>query len=595
MLSKTIPLNAPDHPIKAVTIFQSSTAQLTRTFSIDLKGGSNVLVISGISSHVDTESPRIYGLGSDARVFDISCNTKLANAPHQKYTKDAAAIKRLVAKRKLLEVELDVRRTEFFVLDETVRLLAKDKATSLDSLMDTFVARKRNAKTTIIEMDEQIEELAKEIWLLNNLHTGATAAVVTATVLAKRDCKVEFQLTYLVTGVTWKPYYDLHATTSDEKPSSDVSVHYCANITQTTGEDWTNAVLTLSTASSHALHSLTVPKVDALRLLPTHPLPSAPDGLFGDGGSQQQQPLYQQDQQRQHYLRRQGGIVRTHAVVPGSPGRSVEHFVGGESDRVTFFDELPKRAVLEKNPLSLAYRVEGRVSLPSDGVAHKVPIAVLAFEAALKYVCVPRKTSAAFIEARIKNTSEYELLAGPVSVFMDDNFVTKTSLGLISVNDSFTCVLGIDTSLKVSYQTKSHTEHEPKRSFAEPSKTTTRTVTTTITNGHSFDLSGLVVCDVIPLGHDEASIKVALRRPEGLAQAKDGEEVTVALSPVTSAAGDLERQEAKVHWTRTENGVGGEKEGLYEWVCELKAGEKVRLEAEWEVKAPSSLQWEEQP
>ena len=37
MLSKTIPLNAPDHPIKAVTIFQSSTAQLTRTFFIDLK------------------------------------------------------------------------------------------------------------------------------------------------------------------------------------------------------------------------------------------------------------------------------------------------------------------------------------------------------------------------------------------------------------------------------------------------------------------------------------------------------------------------------------------------------------------------------
>ena len=38
----------------------------------------------------------------------------------------------------------------------------------------------------------------------------------------------------------------------------------------------------------------------------------------------------------------------------------------------------------------------------------------------------------------------------------------------------------------------------------------------------------------------------------------------------------------------------GEKEGLYEWVCELKAGKKMRLEAEWEVKAPSSLRWEEQ-
>ena len=157
------------------------------------------------------------------------------------------------------------------------------------------------------------------------------------------------------------------------------------------------------------------------------------------------------------------------------------------------------------------------------------------------------------------------------------------------MNESFTCVLGIDTSLKVLSQPKSRTEYEPKRSFAEPLKTTTRIVTTTIASGHSFDIAGLVVRDAIPLGNSVANIQVVLRRPAGLAQAKDGEEVTVALPGTGDAAG----QEAKVRWARTESGGGGEKEGLYEWVCELKAGKKVRLEAEWEVKAPSSMGWEE--
>ncbi|KAM5544764.1 hypothetical protein V8D89_001662, partial [Ganoderma adspersum] len=543
MSSKNISLNADEHPVKAVTIFQSSTAQLTRTLVVDLKGGSNSLEITGIPSHVDKESPRIHGLGTDVRVFDISCNTTLANAPHQNHTKNAATVKKLVFKRKMLEMERQVLQTEFTLLDDAARSLAKDKATSLDTLMDTFVTRKRKAGCTVVDIDEQIEELEKEIWVLNNSHKGETAAVVTATLLAKRDCKLEFQLTYLVTGVTWKPYYDLHATTSDGKPSSDVSVHYCANITQNTGEDWTNAVLTLSTANSQALHSLTVPKVDPLRLHPVRSSPSATGGLFAS-----------------------------------ATAATAAEF------------ELPEGSVLDKNPLSLAYRVEGRVSLPSDGVAHKVSIAVLGFSAALKYVCVPRKTSAAFIEGRIKNTSEYELLAGPVSVFMDDSFVTKTQLGLIGVNESFTCVLGIDTSLKVLSQPKSRTEHEPKRSFAEPLKVTTRIVTTTIANGHSFDITGLVVRDAIPLGNSDANIQVVLRRPAGLAQAKDGEEVTVALSP--SGAGDSEGQGAKVRWARTESGGGGEKEGLYEWVCELKAGKKTKLEAEWEVKAPSSMRWE---
>ena len=40
----------------------------------------------------------------------------------------------------------------------------------------------------------------------------------------------------------------------------------------------------------------------------------------------------------------------------------------------------------------------------------------------------PRRSSS--IEGTVKNTSEYELLAGPVRVFMDDGFATKTSLNV---------------------------------------------------------------------------------------------------------------------------------------------------------------------
>ena len=69
------------------------------------------------------------------------------------------------------------------------------------------------------------------------------------------------------------------------------------------------------------------------------------------------------------------------------------------------------------------------MTLASDGLAHRIAIAVLDFQAELKYVCAPRVNTAVFIEASVKNTSEYELLAGPVSVFMDGGFVTKTSLG----------------------------------------------------------------------------------------------------------------------------------------------------------------------
>ena len=92
----------------------------------------------------------------------------------------------------------------------------------------------------------------------------------------------------------------------------------------------------------------------------------------------------------------------------------------------------------DRNPLALAYRVEGDVTLASDGLAHRIAIATLPFPAELKYVCVPRLNTAVFIEASVKNTSEYELLAGPVSVYMDGKFVTKTS---IEVRHPYVCTL----------------------------------------------------------------------------------------------------------------------------------------------------------
>ena len=45
-------------------------------------------------------------------------------------------------------------------------------------------------------------------------------------------------------------------------------------------------------------------------------------------------------------------------------------------------------------------------------------------------MCVPKMDKSVFVEASVKNTSEYELLAGPVAVFMDGGFVTKTTLGV---------------------------------------------------------------------------------------------------------------------------------------------------------------------
>ena len=225
----------------------------------------------------------------------------------------------------------------------------------------------------------------------------------------------------MVSGANWKPYYDLCARTVDGKPSSDVSLHYCANITQKTGEDWVNAVLTLSTANSQTLRSLSAPTLDPLKITVTSQTsqviisPPSHDYIV----CRPPLPYESRSPVVIHQPYRYPGEV---PITPPSPS-IISEPVG---------DPLPALPADAEsgNPLSLAFRVGSAVSLPSNALAQKVSVAVLDFAAELQYVCLPRQTEIAFIEASIKNTSSYELLSGFVSVFMDGRFVTKTSIGV---------------------------------------------------------------------------------------------------------------------------------------------------------------------
>ena len=106
------------------------------------------------------------------------------------------------------------------------------------------------------------------------------------------------------------------------------------------------------------------------------------------------------------------------------------------------------------------------------------------------------------------------------------------------------------------------------------------TATTTVANRHTFDIVGLVVRDVVPLGDENARIQVTLRKPNRL----------------INATGDIfvghKREDIRVRWT-IEGGVGGKKHGMYEWVCRIPAGKRVYLKAVWEVHAPENVLWDE--
>ena len=544
-----------------------------------------------------------------------------------------------------------------------------------DKFFESFLSRSRAMTSTRADLEEEILQLSRHIDMISSAEKkkhGKTDGEVSVVIMAKKATNIELRLTYrmwssipnvdilpdcslVVRNATWSAAYELHATTEAGVPAPSVSLHYRARITQSTGEDWTDVKLTLSTADMD-LSNKTIPvliptkigfpwsrtggNVDAQQFMSfTRPgieftdqvvncakarrrfggiRPSATRGgphvAFGpplrafseeevyippepsgsSSGSGASSPL--------------AGPPRCAAPPSGPPPqlgpisaqRQYIEFDGAEELTTAIGEPI---SVVRKSPLALTYHVEGASGVPSDNVPHQVSIAVLPFEATTQHVTVPKVQPVAYLQATVKNTSDYRLIPGTVHAFVDDSFVSKTSIvGDVAPGDEFSCTLGTDPATRVYYEctTKSaddadaNTTRGGSASSEKWSATTYRSCTT-VTNRHPFALRELVVRDNVPVSEDEKRTCVVVRYPAGLAELEQKGELQVGTDD-SEREGKDEKQKTQtqtrmVRWSKVVDGKGGKKEGLFEWVVEVEAGEEITIEAEWDVKVPVSLGW----
>jgi hypothetical protein len=207
-----------------------------------------------------------------------------------------------------------------------------------------------------------------------------------------------------------------------------------------------------------------------------------------------------------------------------------------------------------------------------------VTIAVLPFEAKIQHVTVLKVRPVAYLQATVKNTSDYRLPPGTVHALIDDSFVSKTGIvGDVVPGDVFSCTLSADPAMRIRYARTSKRADDDtaggaagreRGAFSEQWAATMYRSRTTVTNRHPFALRELVVRDSVPVCKDEKRVSVVLRHPAGLAELEQGKEFQVDAKEDggrecdTDGEGDGEKQ--RVRWCNVVDGKGRRKEGLFE-------------------------------
>ncbi|KAG8731521.1 hypothetical protein FRC10_001656 [Ceratobasidium sp. 414] len=539
-----------DGQIETVAVFQADRAEVKRRVKLDLKRGQNHVDIERLPTCINEDSIRVDGTGT-AIIFDVVYHRQPSaptpDDPHQ----EAIAVSLRVLES--LQKEREVAEEQSNFLNEYGKTL-DSKSINIEDVgrfLDMFGPRQIAIAKRIQELDVQIEEAEKayneaQAKVYADQQGAKRATKITVTVLAEVDGEAELLLTYVVSNASWTPLYDVRASIAKSPDAtSSIALHYRASITQTTGENWSDVALTLSTASPQLGSG--VPNLSSWRIgFPAPPPPMVP-ALIANGGGQEREQIRTRS-------------LRAPAALQKMALRSAK--------------------VVDAGVLSATFGISGRSDIPSDQASHKVVIAVLDLTAELEWVCVPREKECVFLRCKVVNASEFTLLPGEASVFMDDNFVSKSRIEA-----------SVDSALRVTYPPVRTLQRAINQSGFFPGKHPKQSVVAhsqrvTVRNSRPGTISSLRILDHVPVSTDD-HIKVNVLSPSGL-----GPVVEQSETPDTSKNKDRP-------WTNVQKGVtarwadldvGGE--GTVEWACEMQPNEELELELAWEVSAPTGQNWQ---
>ena len=317
-------------------------------------------------------------------------------------------------------------------------------------------------------------------------------------IVFESDCvqSVQVLVSYVVSSASWSSLYHLRVSTEE----SSVQVHYFGQVKQWTGEDWVNTYISLSTASPSKGGN--PPQLDPHHISRYYPpvYGAMKMSSRGSGRSRCAEDDYDYDLEEEleqlNFCANEGQErFRTITQPRPPPMRPVE----------------VSKSQLQTGMFIQTFDVLRPASIPSDSTEHKVSVSVIDLVSSFENVCMPEESSSVYLVAKATNTSEYPLLSGPSSVFMDNNFISKSTMKNVSPGEEISCSLGVDPLVKVSLKAGDSYQSRQAGWISKGTVSEEYNKVTSVKNLKKKPISVKVV-ESVPVSEDER-VKVHLLEP----------------------------------------------------------------------------------
>ncbi|KAF8648966.1 hypothetical protein AX16_006080 [Volvariella volvacea WC 439] len=610
--TNTITLTASGHSSISNINLYTNRAEVTRAFRFEIEPGQNAVKITGLPSLADENTVRygfmlVFGATPLKRVN--SMEGKGPATIHEVSVSTAAPTKRLepvdpsiLASLRAREASVSaaIKRSEKAekALEDYMKGITPNRvqAIQLPRVMDLYEKEAGRLQEMRAELEKSLKDIEWNIILEEqrlNPHfldfNSRLKTVVDVNLYGESKGRVELMVTYgvhrvhvsgyqytyffyfkAVNNASWTAGYDIRAEVAEKEPS--IRLIYRAAITQNTGEDWNHASISLETATP--TFGLEIPSLSTWALRVHRPTPMPTMTGYASNAMTIAQSIYvvhHDADMTPRSLNEDVVMELPPAYLPGSaapPPRMTHRAVG----------------VTSSGNVTATFKIPGLTNIPSDNTAHSVVIAELELKSLMSWACVPKKDERVHLKAKITNSSDYTLLSGPASVYVNGSFIAKSKVPLVSPDESFECSLGLDPSIRVTYHPR--IRKATQLGFYNKSSTQLYTQRLTVFNSKQVPVTNLKLLDHYPVSEHQDIVVKLISPPLTLPEKQTNGTVQIA-SPPKIADGVI------AQW----NGVDEEdvdlanlgKDGMFSWICAIPSQGKVNLLLQWEVRTPADV------
>ena len=480
--------------VTAVKVYRNS-AELQNTVSFSIPSGISEIVIGNISEEINEKTIQIgvnsknISILSSQFTNDYSTDFKMdtTNPQIKKVNDSIKIVENLISKNR---IELDANKKAVELLDKNQTVLVGSNSSNvaqLTQLTEFYTNKRIELENKLVSLKTKGDDLSKKLSRLkSSLKTKEQKeaeefadGVIVLKLMSPTAGNIKLNINYLTDNVSWKPYYEIKA----EKISAPLDVTFKAIVKQNTGLDWKGVKLTLINGNSSRNNY--APTVSP---------------WF----------IYARSPKEREIQREEASLIKTRAVASKAEYADKDIALEGRAEVVAVgyagFN-------VNTNELNTSYDIDIPYDILSNNEDHLISLYQQKIPADYQYFTAPNYNREAYLLAKIKDFSKYNLVSAPASIIFENMYIGETRISPDQTNNEMNITLGNDPKISIR---REDIQDKSGEKFLSSYREKVITYDLVIKNNKKEQIS-IEVKDRFPLSNNEA-VKIEVLDKSGAAK-----------------------------------------------------------------------------